>query len=212
MTTFKTPVLRGLYAVTDGPRADLLEVAALALEGGTRMLQYRDLSRDTPRRHAEALALAQLCRAHGVPLIIDHDMALAVEVGARGVHLGGDEDPATARRVMGEQAIIGVSCYDSLARAEAATRAGARYVSFGAFFPSSTKPLASLAPLELLRQSAALGIARVAIGGITPDNGRSLVEAGADCLAVVAAVFATTDVRAAAQRFTDLYSSDREPA
>ncbi|MGY3041153.1 thiamine-phosphate pyrophosphorylase [Rhodanobacter sp. TND4EL1] len=212
MTTFRTPLFRGLYAVTDGPRADLLEVAALALEGGTRMLQYRDLSRDTPRRHLEALALAQLCRAHDVPLIIDHDMALAVEVGAGGVHLGGDEDPAAARRVMGEQAIIGVSCYDSLARAEAATRAGASYVSFGAFFPSSTKPLASLAPLELLRQSAALGIARVAIGGITPDNGRSLVEAGADCLAVVAAVFATTDVRAAAQRFTDLYSSDREPA
>lgn len=207
------PTRRGLYAITNGPRAGLFEATALALEGGARMLQYRDLGRDAERRRAEASALAALCRAHHVPLIIDHDIALAIEVGADGVHLGrDDDDPAAVRAALGPRAIIGVSCYDSLPRAEAAARAGASYVSFGAFFPSSTKPLASLAPIDLLRQSAALGIARVAIGGITPDNGRPLVEAGADYLAAVASVLAATDVRAAVRRFDDLYSSDRESA
>ncbi|MEO5830892.1 MAG: thiamine phosphate synthase [Rhodanobacter sp.] len=213
MNTSATTTSRGLYAITDGRHDDLLAASALALEGGARMLQYRDLSSDRERRLAEASALAQLCRSHNVALIIDHDIALAIKVDAHGVHLGrDDDDPAAVRGVMGAHAIIGVSCYDSLPRAQAAARAGASYVSFGAFFPSPTKPLASLAPIELLRQSAALGIPRVAIGGITPDNGRLLVEAGADYLAAVSAVFAAADVRAAAQGFTDLYSSHRESA
>ena len=116
------------------------------------------------------------------------------------------------RAALGEHAIVGVSCYGSLPRAQAAARTGASYVSFGAFFPSPTKPLAARVPIELLRQSAALGVPRVAIGGITPDNGASLVEAGAEYLAAIAALFAAPDVRAAAQRFADLYSSDRESA
>ena len=225
---------RGLYAITDGPRADLLDVVAQALAGGTRLLQYRDLSDNTARRRAEATALAQLCRAHGVPLIIDHDIALALAVGADGVHLGrDDDDPRAARAVLGEHAIVGVSCYGSRSpcsartstwrrsctcwsptprAASGAARTGASYVSFGAFFPSPTKPLAARVPIELLRQSAALGVPRVAIGGITPENGASLVEAGAEYLAAIAALFAAPDVRAAAQRFADLYSSDRESA
>lgn len=207
------PPGRGLYTITDGPRADLLDVVAQALAGGAKLLQYRDLGNDTARRRAEATALAQLCRAHHVPLIIDHDITLARAVGADGVHLGqDDDDPAAVRAVLGEHAIIGVSCYGSLPRAQAAARAGASYVSFGAFFPSPTKPLAALVTADLLRQSAALGVPRVAIGGITPDNGASLVEAGADYLAAVSAVFAAPDVRAAAQRFAALYSSDRESA
>ncbi|TAN16205.1 MAG: thiamine phosphate synthase [Rhodanobacter sp.] len=204
---------RGLYAITDGPRDDLLAVVAQALAGGARLLQYRDLSDDAARRHAEATALMQLCRTHHVPLIIDHDIALAQAVGADGVHLGkDDDDPAAVRAVLGEHAIVGVSCYGSLPRAQAAARAGASYVSFGAFFPSPTKPLAARVPIDLLRQSAALGVPRVAIGGITPDNGASLVEAGADYLAAITAVFAAPDVRAAAQHFADLYPSDREPS
>jgi len=204
---------RGLYAITDGPRADLCEVVAQALAGGAKLLQYRDLSDDAARRHAEATALVQLCRARRVPLIIDHDIALAQAVGADGVHLGrDDDDPAAVRAVLGEHAIVGVSCYGSLPRAQAAARAGACYVSFGAFFPSPTKPLAARVPIDLLRQSAALGVPRVAIGGITPDNGASLVEAGAEYLAAISAVFAAADVRTAAQRFADLYSLDRESA
>jgi thiamine-phosphate pyrophosphorylase len=200
---------RGLYAITDGPRADLLDAVAQALAGGMRMLQYRDKTTDAARRHAEAAALKQLCDAHAVPLIINDDVALAAATGAAGVHLGRDDgDIAAARAKLGNDSIIGVSCYDSLELARAAAAAGADYVAFGAFFPSPTKPQAVRAPLDLLRQSATLGVPRVAIGGITPDNAPSLVEAGADFLAVISAVFAAADVRAAAQSIARLYPSD----
>jgi thiamine-phosphate pyrophosphorylase len=201
---------RGLYAITDGPRDDLPDVAAHALAGGARLLQYRDKTADATRRRAEASALLGLCRAHGVPLIVNDDVALARAIGADGVHLGKEDgDVAAARDALGSGAIIGVSCYDSLERARAGAAAGADYVAFGAFFPSPTKPYAPRAALDLLRQSAALGVPRVAIGGITPDNAPSLVEAGADFLAVITAVFRAGDVRAAAQRFASLYPSDR---
>lgn len=200
---------RGLYAITDGPRADLLDAAAQVLAGGARMLQYRDKTTDAARRLAEAVALKRLCDTHAVPLIINDDVALAAETGAAGVHLGRDDgDVAAARAALGAGAIIGVSCYDSLELARAAAAAGADYVAFGAFFPSPTKPHAVRASPSLLRQSAALGVPRVAIGGITPDNAPSLVEAGADFLAVISAVFSAPDARAAAQRFARLYSSD----
>jgi thiamine-phosphate pyrophosphorylase len=199
----------GLYAITDGPRPDLLDVVAQALAGGARLLQYRDKSADKARRHAEAVALRQLCTIHAVPLIINDDVALAHAVAADGVHLGRDDDDiAGARAMLGEDAIIGVSCYDSLTRAQMAARSGASYIAFGAFFASPTKPLAPHAPIDLLRQSAALGMPRVAIGGITPDNAASLVEAGADYLAVISAVFGATDVHAAARRFAHLYPQD----
>jgi thiamine-phosphate pyrophosphorylase len=202
------PPIRGLYAITDGPRADLLDVVALALAGGARVLQYRDKTTDMVRRRREASALKRLCAAHGVPLIVNDDVALAQEIGADGVHLGEDDNGvAEARTALGERAIIGVSCYDSLERARTAAKAGANYIAFGAFFPSPTKPYARHASSELLRQSAALGVPRVAIGGITPDNGASLIEAGADCLAVISAVFGASDVRAAAQRFASLFPS-----
>lgn len=198
---------RGLYIITDGPRDDLLDKVTQALAGGAKLLQYRDKSTDAARRHREAAALKDLCTAHGVPMIVNDDIALAHAIGADGVHLGAsDGDLAAARATLGPDAIIGVSCYNSLERARELAAAGADYLAFGAFFPSPTKPHAPRAPLELLRQSAALGLPRVAIGGITPDNGASLVEAGADYLAVISAVFGAADVRAAAQSVADLYS------
>jgi thiamine-phosphate pyrophosphorylase len=199
---------RGLYAITDGPRPDLLTVAQQALAGGARLLQYRDLTVDHPRRLAEAQALKQLCDLHGAQLLINGDAALAQAVGAAGMHVGETaEDLASARTRLGAAAIIGVSCLDSLERARTMVGAGASYVSFGAFFASPTLPHARLAPLELLRQSAALGVPRVAIGGITPDNGAAVVGAGADYLAAISAVFGAADVRAAAQHLADLYRS-----
>ena len=202
------PLSRGLYAITDGPRSDLLQVVLEALLGGARCLQYRDLSGDHVRRLSEARALKRLCDDHGVPLLINGDAALAKAVCAAGVHLGETaEDLASARERLGAQAIIGVSCFDSFERAQAMVSAGVDYVSFGAFFPSPTLPQARVVPLELLRQSAALGVPRVAIGGITPENGAALVDAGADYLASVSAVFGANDVRAAAHRLADLYRS-----
>lgn len=201
---------RGLYVITDGPRDDLLDAVARALAGGARLVQYRDKTADAARRLAEARALKALCAAHGVPLIVNDDIALAQAAGADGVHLGEhDGSLAQARAQLGERAIIGVSCYDSLARARAAAAEGASYVAFGAFFPSPTKPRARRADPGLLRQSAALGVPRVAIGGITADNARPLVDAGADYLAVISAVFGAADIAAAARRLADLYPCQR---
>lgn len=200
----------GLYAITDGPRADLRDAAAAALDGGAALLQYRDKTADAPRRLREAQALAQLCADRGVPLIVNDDIELAAAVGAAGVHLGErDSDIAAARARLGADAIVGVSCYDSAPRARQLAAAGADYLAFGAFFPSSTKPAARRAAPALLREARALGLPLVAIGGITPDNGGTLIEAGADYLAVIAAVFGAADVRAAASRFADLFAITR---
>jgi len=197
---------RGLYAITDGPRADLLDVVAQALAGGTRLLQYRDLSDDTARRRAEATALAQLCRAHGVPLIIDHDIALALAVGADGVHLGRDDVAPREARARMPRAVIGVSCYDDVARARAAAADGADYIGIGSVFASTTKPGAVRASLELLSEAkSASGLPVAAIGGIDISNARAAVSAGADMLAVISALFEAGDVEAAARRFASFY-------
>ena len=198
--------LRGLYAITDGPRHDLIDVAQQALAGGARILQYRDKTQDQMRRLTEANALRQLCRRYRARFIVNDDIMLAAAVAADGVHLG-QSDPAieSAHHQLGAEAIVGISCYDSIERARSAVASGASYVAFGRFFPSITKPEAPQALPTLLKTSATLAIPRIAIGGITPDNAPALIAAGADMLAVVSALFAAKDVYAAAQRFTKLY-------
>jgi thiamine-phosphate pyrophosphorylase len=201
--------IHGLYAITDGPRDDLIAACRAALAGGARVLQYRDKTGDGARRRAEALALAALCRDAGVPLIVNDDVELARAVGAAGVHLGSDDATLPhARRHLGASALIGVTCHASLERAREAAAAGADYLAFGAFFPSPTKPDAGPADPEILRAARIFRLPLVAIGGITADNGARLIKAGADALAVVSAVFAGTDACAAAQRISALFDPD----
>lgn len=197
---------RGLYAITDGPRVDLINACAAALEGGAAILQYRDKTSDRTRRRDEAIALAALCARHRVPLIINDDVDLAAEIGAAGVHLGEDDaDIAAARNRLGSGAIIGISCYDSLERARNLAAAGADYLAFGAFFASPTKPNARRATPDLLRAARAFGKPLVAIGGITPDNAQSLIDAGADFVAVISGVFGQSDVADAARHYANLF-------
>ncbi|UQY86964.1 thiamine phosphate synthase [Stenotrophomonas rhizophila] len=187
---------RGVYLITpdEADTARLLDRVAPLLAAGPTWLQYRNKTASDALRREQALALQDLCAAHGVPLIINDDPALALEVGAAGVHLGGtDGDIGAARALLGPAAIIGASCYDQLANAERALAAGASYVAFGAFFPTTTKVTSSRAHPDLLRQSAALGVPRVAIGGLTPDNVGPIIAAGADLVAVVSSVFAAND-------------------
>lgn len=202
--------LHGLYAVTDTgltPGERLLSAASAAIRGGARLLQYRDKTADSARREREARALAQLCQAHEVPLIINDDVELAAAVDADGVHLGRDDiTPEEARVRLGPRAVIGVSCYDSLEWAVAAARAGADYVAFGSFFPSPTKPQTVRAPLALLENARRqLNVPICAIGGITPDNGAVLVAGGADMLAVISGLFAQSNIEAAARRYARLF-------
>jgi thiamine-phosphate pyrophosphorylase len=204
---------QGLYAITPiypPPEPRLAEQVAQAIAGGARIVQYRDKACDADRRARAAGELLHVCRAQGVPLIINDDVELALRVGADGVHLGReDPDPAEARQRLGDRAIIGVSCYNQLARARWAQEVGAQYVAFGRFFPSITKPQAVSASPELLRQARReLHIPLVAIGGITPENGAALIAAGADMLAVVRSIFTRPDIRSAAQAFAGLFPTE----
>jgi thiamine-phosphate pyrophosphorylase len=203
----------GLYAITDSvctPPATLCAQVELAILGGARLIQYRDKQATAAQRLQRAAALLALCRAHRVPLIINDDIELAATTGADGVHLGEhDGAPALARARLGPQALIGVSCYDRLQRAEQAQAEGASYVAFGRFFPSHSKPAARHAPLELLTEARRrLALPIVAIGGITPHNGAQLVSAGANLLAVIHGVFCNTDPRRAATQYAELYAPD----
>jgi thiamine-phosphate pyrophosphorylase len=207
----QTFACQGLYAITDAvliPDERLTLAVEQALLGGARLIQYRDKGADAGRRRAQAQALNVLCRRYDAPLIINDDVQLAAEVGAAGVHLGKD-DPAfaTARARLGENAVIGVSCYNQLELARAAEQAGANYIAFGAFFPSPTKSTEIRASLALLREArATLNIPIVAIGGITPENAPPLLGAGADALAVISGVFAQSDIQSAAARYAALFA------
>jgi thiamine-phosphate pyrophosphorylase len=211
MPPWRSTQPRGLYLITpDEADTDrLLDRAAPLLPLAT-CLQYRNKAADDALRARQAQALARLCREAGIPLIVNDDPALAASVGAAGVHLGEDDAGlAQARALLGGGAIIGVSCYDDLARAERAVAAGADYVAFGAFHPSTTKPGARRASPELLRAARALPVPRVAIGGIRPDNARPLVEAGADLVAVISGVFDAPDPLAAARAYRSCFDAPR---
>jgi thiamine-phosphate pyrophosphorylase len=206
------PRLAGLYAIADTQYLDdarLIEAVTHAIAGGARVIQYRDKQHTAAKRMQQAKELAAFCRRQGALFIINDDVTLAQQSQADGVHLGRDDaSPAKAREQMGPQVIIGVSCYNELARAEAAQQQGADYVAFGRFFPSRTKPQAVPASLDLLREAKKkLRVPVVAIGGITPENGASLIAAGADALAVIEGVFGQADVRGAAERYARLFNT-----
>jgi len=209
--------LHGLYAITDSglqPPGQLVEAVSQAIDGGARLVQYRDKSGDTRLRASQAGALAALCNARDVLLIINDDIELAAVCGAHGVHLGRDDpDPRLARRRLGHAAIIGVSCYNRLELAQRAAQQGADYIAFGSIFPSHTKPEATAAGIDLIRQAKhQLTLPVAAIGGITAANAVPLIEAGADMLAVVRGVFAAEDIQQAAASYTPLFAQRATPS
>lgn len=207
--------LRGLYAITpDGlAGAALVELVRAALAAARpsplAALQYRAKRAAPEQRRADARELAALCRAHGVPFIVNDDLALALEVDADGVHLGrADGDLRRARAALGAK-LLGASCYDSLERAAGAVAAGADQIAFGSVFASSTKPDAVRAPLAVLTAAAGLGATRIAIGGITLENAAAAIDAGADCVAVISDLFEAPDIAARARAYARLFNERR---
>jgi len=202
----------GLYAITDAqltPEEQLSDVVSKAIEGGAVMIQYRNKSADEAQRGREAHLLHDLCHVRRVPLIINDHVDLAHRVGAQGVHLGdADMHVHEARALLGGSAIIGVSCYNDFQRALRAQQSGADYVAFGAFHPTETKSGTVRATIELLHEAKKhLRIPIVAIGGITPENGRPIVQAGADLIAACHGVFGQPDVQSAAQKYAHLFTA-----
>ena len=204
--------LAGLYAITPEERdtARLVAKVRECIAGGARAVQYRAKDAAPSVRREQAAALAALCRALDVPLIVNDSVELAIAVRADGVHLGREDGDVPAARSRMRGGLIGVSCYDEPARARAAAAAGADYVAIGSVFPSSTKPGAVRAPLSLLSEAKRLSdLPVVAIGGITATNAGQAIAAGADMVAVISAVFDAPDVRAAARAIAGLFD-DKE--
>ena len=184
-----------------------LRTALAAAPVAAFQFRVKDMDQHDAARLAEPLQ--EICAEHDTAFIVNDSISLAARLGADGVHLGqGDGDIADARARLGKDVQIGVTCHDSRHLALEAGEAGADYVAFGAFFPSPTKPGDYAAKTDLLRWWAQfVEIPSVAIGGITVDNCRPLVEAGADFLAVSSGVWAHDEgAGAAVQGFADIFS------
>jgi thiamine-phosphate pyrophosphorylase len=213
----RAPCLGGLYAITPETHDSdwLAQRVEQALRGGARALQYRSKLADAKLRREQALRLRQICTRYRSLMIVNDDVELAAVCGADGVHLGRDDTPiAQARRGLPHAALIGVSCYDELARARQAAHAGADYLAFGSFFPSRVKPGAVRASLDLLREArrdpvlAERRVALVAIGGIDLANAAEVIEAGADAIAVISALFHAPDTLAAARALSSQFGRE----
>ncbi len=202
---------KGLYAITPNtPKtAVLLKKVELALKGNIALLQYRDKTSSTDEKVFRANAIHQLCLKYKVPLIINDDPELALVCEAEGVHLGqADGSVEHARALLGESAIIGVTCHHDLSLAMTAEQQGANYVAFGRFFHSSTKPGTPFATLEtLVKAKKTLSIPVVAIGGIKPCNAKPLVSKGADYLAVAEHIFTSNNISESCRDFAALFSA-----
>lgn len=198
-------MLSGLYAITPdwADSAQLLATTRAILEGGCRLVQYRNKTAAPGLKLEQARALRALTKRYAARLIVNDDLGLSLEVGADGVHLGLDDgDLAQARAALGPNALLGASCYQSLPLARAAVAAGADYVAFGSVFPSATKPEAKRVSLELLAEAArALPVPVVAIGGIRLENVSALLDTGVRLVAVLTGLYETSDPRQAAAEF-----------
>lgn len=210
MKTRKKPAINGLYAITpdESNTFELLGNVRLALQGGARVLQYRNKSASEELKIQQALALRQLVSEFDCAYLINDDARLAEQVDADGVHLGGEDGSvAAARALLGKNKIIGMSCYNRVSLAHEAVEQGADYIAFGAFFPSGVKPDAVKAEVKMLQAARnELSLPIVAIGGITQQNGATLIGAGADSLAVISALWNAPDIKTSAQEFSKLFS------
>jgi len=203
----------GLYAITPTTLDldALLKNVEKALSSGISLLQYRDKTSHSLKKIAIAKVLQQLCQQYDTPLIINDDAQLALDSRAAGVHLGqGDGSVKQARDLLGQEAIIGVTCHHDLSLALTAQQEGADYVAFGRFFHSQTKPGKPLADTALLvRAKRQLEIPIVCIGGIKLDNSAPLINAGANYLAVIDSLFSTTSTSKTTQEFAALFTHSR---
>ncbi len=203
--------LKGLYAITDErliTEEDFRQKVELALLGGSKIIQYRDKSSNQKKRLQQASTLRSICEQYQALCIINDDIELSKAVNAHGVHLGKDDVSLTkARQALGNDAIIGVSCYNDLSLAIDAEKNSADYVAFGAMFSSSTKPEAINADIDIISNAKQqLSIPVCAIGGITDKNIQLLIQQGVDMAAVISILFASNDIKDTADSLSKHFS------
>jgi thiamine-phosphate pyrophosphorylase len=204
--------LKGIYAISDCVNLtseDLLSRTEDILRVGISLYQYRNKDSDKDKNLDLALKLQSLCKKYPTPFIINDDLHLAKKISADGIHLGQhDVKLKTARESLGSK-IIGVSCYNDLSRAISAEEQGADYVAFGSVFTSVTKPDANKVSIELLQEAKKiLTIPIVAIGGITPENGKQLVDVNVDYLAVISGLYAAENIVNTANSYKLLFEQN----
>ncbi len=204
-------LFKGLYVITDRkliPRDRFINTVEKALIGGAKIVQLRE--KDTPEREIVRLGkeLLKVTKKYRVPLIINDYPELSKEIGADGVHLG-EYDPSVseARQLLGDTAIIGVSCYGKIERGIQAEEEGASYAAFGTPFFTPTKPDRKITPFEVLREAREKirKIPIFAIGGIHKENAPSVLETGVDGVAVITSVFGSPDPEMAARDLANLF-------
>jgi thiamine-phosphate pyrophosphorylase len=202
-------IIKGLYAITPDS-ADLntlIQKTKSAIEGGAFMVQYRSKIQDRDVKMQQCAAILRLCREYEIPCIVNDDVEMCRVLEADGVHLGEkDDNIAEVRHILGENAIIGSSCYDQLDRAKSAQKEGASYVAFGAMFPTSTKPNAPRATLALLKEAKReIQIPIVAIGGITVNNAHDVIKTGIDAIAVITSLYEAKSIKETAETFAKMF-------
>jgi thiamine-phosphate pyrophosphorylase len=189
-------IIKGLYVITTDMTDlnTLIHKTKLAIEGGAFMVQYRSKMQDRVVKMQQCAAILRLCREYDVPCIINDDVEMCHILEADGVHLGvNDDNIAEVRRILGEDAIIGSSCYD-------------QYVAFGAMFPTPTKPNAPRASFELLSEAKReIHIPIVAIGGITVNNAHDVIETGIDAIAVITSLYEAKSIKETAETFLKMF-------
>ena len=202
--------MRGLYVVTDASITDpelLYRQVDEAIAGGSRLVQFRHKTTDAGLYLALAEAVLEACRRNFTPCLINDQVSIAKVLAADGAHLGqGDGSLLDARQSLGPHAVLGRTCHCSQEFMEQAVADGASYCAFGRLFDSDTKPQASGLSLHQLKDLVSqCAIPTVAIGGITLDNGRQILDTGVAMLAVSGAVFRAKEIGEAARRLSELF-------
>ena len=203
------PKSGGIYLISDSKNLaidDLLDKTEKILDVGISLFQFRDKNSKYEIKKSTALKLQTLCKKYNTLFIINDDVVLAKEISADGVHLGRDDmDIDMARKILGDK-IIGSSCYNNLEDAITAEIMGADYITLGSFFNSPTKPEARRIAIDLLPiAKSKLNIPVVAIGGITPEYGKQLVDNKADFLAIISGIYASTDIINSVKAYKNLF-------
>ena len=201
--------LSGLYVITDKKlteRDTFIEAVEKSIKGGARIVQLREKETFYDEIILLAKELLKVTKKYDVPLIINDSPEIARETGADGVHLGGDDASIdNARSLLGSEAIIGVSCYNQIERGLNAIKSGADYVAFGTPYNTPTKPDREPTSIEILNKAVNLiNIPVFAIGGITKDNAKAILETGVDGIAVITSVFGSPDPETAARALANL--------
>ena len=204
--------LKGLYVITDKKLIDrdsFIETVEKSIRGGARIVQLRE--KDTPENEIVELGseLIKVTKKYNVPLIINDSPELAKEIGADGVHLGGDDKSIKdAREILGANSIIGATCYNEIERGLKAVEDGADYVAFGTPYYTPTKPERQPTSIDTLKEAVSLinTIPVFAIGGITKENAEPILETGVDGVAVITNIFGSPDPEAATRELAALLS------